>query len=157
MDEGKNMNHDEIRERLCDFLDGELNADERRSIAEHLTVCRECGDSLREWKQLSKAFFPPPHHPTISETELFVKQVMDRLPILDSGAAVWPMNRWFVPALAFSFVAFFLSFIPLRREQEDTSAALLLADSGQAEATKWVLRSEPDTPEDVVGWLLEVK
>ena len=38
---------DQWTNRLSDYLDDELSADDRRSIEAHLTECRDCADTLR--------------------------------------------------------------------------------------------------------------
>ena len=38
---------DQWTNRLSDYLDDELSADDRRSIEAHLTECRDCADTLQ--------------------------------------------------------------------------------------------------------------
>ncbi|MFA5139409.1 MAG: hypothetical protein WC728_09270 [Elusimicrobiota bacterium] len=50
-----------------------------------------------------------------------------------------PAFRWFAPALAFSFAAFALSFVPVRRDP-------FLQDAQEAELAEWVSLQEPGLP-----------
>jgi hypothetical protein len=42
------MEHDDIRHKLSDYLDGSLTAEEKAAIEAHLKTCPLCGDALRE-------------------------------------------------------------------------------------------------------------
>jgi Predicted integral membrane protein (DUF2275)/Putative zinc-finger len=42
------MEHDDIRHKLSDYIDGSIAPGERRMIEEHLKTCRTCGEALEE-------------------------------------------------------------------------------------------------------------
>ena len=131
------MEHDDIRERLSDFLDGELGPEEHRSVSEHLAGCGECRQALEQWRRLSRALFRKPAQPTRAETEVFVSRVMGGIP---SQEPAWPAFRWFAPALGLSFAAFVLSFTLPSQELEDPSTTL------GSEVAEWVSLPEPGLP-----------
>ncbi len=45
------MNHDDVRHRLSDYIDGSLADDEKTAVEEHLKTCSRCGDALKELRQ----------------------------------------------------------------------------------------------------------
>jgi predicted integral membrane protein DUF2275/putative zinc finger protein len=42
------MDHNDIRHKLSEYIDGSVTAEEKSSIEEHLKTCSACGDALRE-------------------------------------------------------------------------------------------------------------
>ncbi len=42
------MEHNEIRHKLSEYIDGSIPAEEKTTIEEHLETCASCGDALRE-------------------------------------------------------------------------------------------------------------
>lgn len=46
------MNHDEVKTRLHDYLDGELSSEERALLESHLATCIECRRELESSRQL---------------------------------------------------------------------------------------------------------
>jgi hypothetical protein len=57
------MEHNDIRHKLSEYLDGSVTAQEKAGIEEHLTSCRECSDALRELQKTIE------HVKTIEEIE----------------------------------------------------------------------------------------
>ncbi len=45
------MKHDDIRDMLSGYIDGEVTAAEKAEIEEHLTTCAECSDALVELRK----------------------------------------------------------------------------------------------------------
>jgi hypothetical protein len=45
------MNHEEIRHKLSEYIDGAITAGERAEIEQHLKTCTECTDALHELKK----------------------------------------------------------------------------------------------------------
>ncbi len=45
--------HEEWTDRLSDYLDGELSAEECRDVEAHLRECAHCSDVLNELKRLT--------------------------------------------------------------------------------------------------------
>jgi len=44
--------HEEWTDQLSDYLDGELSADERRLVDEHLVTCASCAAVLNDLKRV---------------------------------------------------------------------------------------------------------
>ncbi len=42
------MDHNDIRHKLSEYLDGSVTAEEKSSIEEHLKTCSACSDALHE-------------------------------------------------------------------------------------------------------------
>lgn len=70
------MNHEEIRERLGAFCDGELPEKERVVLSAHLSGCAKCRQTCEDWKRIAAALFIPS---AISPSESFVSRVMEKL------------------------------------------------------------------------------
>jgi anti-sigma factor RsiW len=45
------MDHNDIRHKLSEYIDGEVSPDEASAIEEHLRTCTECSDALRELRK----------------------------------------------------------------------------------------------------------
>jgi hypothetical protein len=45
------MNHDDIRHKLSDYIDGAVSAKEKTEIEEHLKACTKCSDALAELRK----------------------------------------------------------------------------------------------------------
>src|SRR5574337_941304 len=45
------MNHNDIRHKLSEYLDGSVTAEEKSSIEEHLKSCAACSDALDELRK----------------------------------------------------------------------------------------------------------
>ena len=45
------MDHDEIRHKLSEFIDGAVTSDEKSAIEQHLKTCTECSEALRELRK----------------------------------------------------------------------------------------------------------
>lgn len=93
------MNHDQIRERLDEWLDGALPAAESAAASSHIDSCPECKGEVSRLKRLGSALFraPAPHDPRA--TEAFVARVMARV----EEDAVSPWERFAARVLAPSF------------------------------------------------------
>ncbi len=57
------MEHNEIRHRLSEYIDGSLPAGEKAAIEEHLETCTTCSDALRELQKTIE------HIETVGEVE----------------------------------------------------------------------------------------
>ncbi len=45
------MEHNEIRHKLSEYIDGSIAAEEREAVEEHLKTCASCSDALRELRK----------------------------------------------------------------------------------------------------------
>ena len=52
------MDHNDMRHRLSEYLDGSVTADEKSSIEEHLKTCSACSDALHELQKTSNISSP---------------------------------------------------------------------------------------------------
>ena len=44
-----------VREQLSAYVDGELEAADRRAVARHLASCGECRDAAEEYREIGEA------------------------------------------------------------------------------------------------------
>ncbi len=45
------MDHNDVRHRLSDYIDGEVTPAEKEAVERHLAACRDCADALRELRK----------------------------------------------------------------------------------------------------------
>src|SRR5574341_1754537 len=57
------MDHTEIRHKLSEYIDNSVTPEERAAIEQHLGICMECSDALRELQKTVE------HIKTIDEVE----------------------------------------------------------------------------------------
>ena len=138
------MTHDEMKNKLEAYFDGELPAAENQEIAAHAENCVDCRKVLVTWDAVRRAFSKAKNLPP---SENFVQSVIGRIEELEKPAPEpvkheWPVLRWFVPALGYSF-AFLLMFAAIVSRQTPTNAeAILMAD--MPEYSQWAV--EEDDP-----------
>lgn len=144
------MTHEQARESLSAFHDGELPEPERALVEAHLASCGECRAALEDWRRLALVFLKPPQLPP---SEAFVRRVMARIGSLERPAVARPwVLPWLVPALGAGLASLFLSVSIAPREPISTES-LLLADAGEAVEIAF-LPLEP-MQEDMLGYALE--
>lgn len=134
------MDHDELRDLLTEYHDGELSPEKRGEVERHLQSCRECGGELGRLRRLARLFKRP-----APASEEFVRGVLARLPAEtgEPSPALW--RPWLAPALAMA------------------AAALLLAlDLGSRNApgvheenAEWGFQGEAPAPEELLALALE--
>lgn len=100
------MRCDELKVELSAWIDGELSADGRARVAEHLRTCRECSEHVRRLQDTSSLVraLPAPSAPaSITEAAMRHVSAMTR-----QGASPRPHRRfsfaWAVPALSAGLV-----------------------------------------------------
>ena len=72
--------NDYVKEWLGAYLDGELSADRRSWVEEHLADCLACQQELLELRALSALLHADPAPAPFLEPEAFSRQVLNRLP-----------------------------------------------------------------------------
>ncbi len=72
--------NDYVREWLGAYLDGELSADRRAWVEEHLASCQACQRELVELRALSTLLHADPVPTPFLDQEMFSRQVVSRLP-----------------------------------------------------------------------------
>ncbi len=122
------MDHEQFRDSLHEYHDGELSPEKRRSLELHLKSCPDCAADLRRLTRLSVLFQRP-----APASEEFVRAVMAGLAAEAPEPALSAWRRWLVPAMALA------------------AAALLLAlDLGQKPSP-----GERDVFEDGADWVFQ--
>lgn len=151
------MEHDQAEDLFSDLLDGRLRGEDGRAVEEHLSGCARCRDSLREWERLRSGVFHAPVRPGGIETEAFVRALMARLPagVEEPEDSLTLDRRWLVPAMSFAFAALVLSFVPIRAATNEPVSVLLSEDGASSGVLSWAGRAAPETPEELVGFLME--
>jgi anti-sigma factor RsiW len=151
-------NHEQIRQRVYAYTDGELPEAEYRAIQTHLEGCPDCRAAAARWATLAVAFFQPPAPPP-SSSDLFVRRVMARVEAeRRESLSVWEGAwRWLVPALGVGVAALALVVTTPRDDFSSPVSidALLLAsrvDNGMF--NEMMQKDAPDT-ETVLGLALE--
>lgn len=106
------MNHDEIKNQIFEFSDGECDGIEKGEIDHHLRRCQQCSAALQQWNHVKKILFTKPHVP---DSPAFVERVMrqfDNPSSITSGSLFWDVFRrpavWVPASVALGVVVFFL-------------------------------------------------
>lgn len=109
------MEHDKALERLDEWLDGELEAEESASLSRHLDGCEACRKEAALRKRLGESLFAPlpaggplaASHP--AKNEAFVARVMARVEA--ESAPLWTrlLGRALTPALGLGLAALLFS------------------------------------------------
>jgi len=93
------MNHDQIRGRLDEWLDGALSPAESSAASSHIDACVDCRNEVSRLKRLGAALFAAPAPVDPRSTEAFVARVMARV----EEDAVSPWERFAARVLAPAF------------------------------------------------------
>lgn len=103
------MEHARARERLDEWLDGELPADEAAALSRHLDACAECRGEAALKRRLGAALFAPEPPPDPRATEAFVRRVMSR--VEEDAAPAWRRlaGRALAPALGLGLAGLLLA------------------------------------------------
>jgi anti-sigma factor RsiW len=95
------MNHDEWRERLSQFLDGESSAEEIQQVQAHLASCPECRTTMQAWEAVGASVR---WAAVVELPSTFAADVRDSLVEREETSVVWgaiePLARRAVEALA---------------------------------------------------------
>lgn len=113
------MKHDEIKNKLEAFHDGELPKEESREIALHAESCAECRSALEDLGRLKTALS---RAAKVEPSESFVARVMGSLPEeakpLPKIITVRPRPflRWALPLAGYAFALLLIVFVLMPRE-----------------------------------------
>ena len=134
------MTHDEWRDLLHGFRDGELAGPEKAAVQGHLEACRECRLELERWERLAAGLLKP--LPPASEG--FVARVMAGIEDEERAAEPAQAGWWLAPSCALAAGLFLL----LWSGTVNAPAAelLLLADGSD-----WVFSPQEPGPDDVLA------
>ncbi len=99
------MTHEQIQERLGEWLDGELSSAESADASRHIDACQACKADALRLRRLSSSLFMAPAPADPRATEAFVARVMGRL----EAETVSPWERfaalWLAPAFGLALAA----------------------------------------------------
>lgn len=127
------MTHEEIREGLSDWLDGELDAAASSETEAHLAACAACRGDAARLRALGRALFRAPAPADPRATEAFVARVMARV---EAGSVpFWERlaARVLAPALAVALAGLVLAIsMPGPDEDAPLGVAAVSADALEA-------------------------
>lgn len=125
------MTHDQILERLDEWLDGALSPADSAAASTHIDACGACKAEVARRKRLGTALFRAPAQADARSIEAFVARVMARV----EADAVAPWERFaarvLAPALGLALAGLIVA-ISLPSADEDASplgAAMVDADA----------------------------
>ena len=145
------MNHDEWRERLSRYLDGEATAEESGLVQAHLASCAECRATIQGWESVGASVR---WAAVVELPSTFAADVRDALVEREESSMVWgaiePLARRAVEALAV-IVIVVLSLEILMPKTEalavDRTISSVSSDSGAAQV---LLQNKELTKTDVL-------
>jgi anti-sigma factor RsiW len=142
--------HEQTKNKLFAFYDGELPVAERREVAAHLEICPACREEHRRWSAAAALFFRP-SQPQASEA--FVRRVMARVeaeahPSPFSGLFAW---RWLAPAVGAGLAALALTVLVPRDDSPISTETLLLASAVENGG----VAQELPSADEMLGFTLE--
>jgi anti-sigma factor RsiW len=129
------MNHEQIQERLSEWLDGELDAADSAAASRHIDSCAACKSEVLRLRRLGEAFFQAPAAADPRSTEAFVARVMGRV----EAESVSPWERFAARFLAPAFgLALAGLLFTLSAPRADADAPLGVAVSVDADSVAGV-------------------
>lgn len=134
------MTHDEWRDLLHGYRDGELADPEKAGVQGHLEECRECRLELERWERLAAGLLKP--LPPASEG--FVARVMAGIEEEEREAKPAPAGWWLAPSFALAAGLFLLLW---SGTVTAPSAELLLL----ADGSDWAFSQREPGPDDVLA------
>ena len=145
------MKHEEIKDLLSDYHDGELSGAEKAVVATHLAGCADCRAELACYGKAEELIRAATRRPTSFETETLVSAV--RRQVEPAPEIAWlgrhlASPRWAVPAFTVAFAALVMTVRasqvkPVQPVHDDPSEAMLISqDDGQTYA---LMTSAPET------------
>jgi anti-sigma factor RsiW len=105
------MEHEQALEKLDEWIDGELAADESAALSRHLDACADCRREAALRKRLGEALFAPLPPEDPRKTEAFVRRVMGRVEAESVPAWRRLLGRALTPALGLGLAALLLSIL----------------------------------------------
>lgn len=112
------MTHEQIQERLSEWLDGELSPAESAAASVHIDSCSVCKGEVLRLRRLGEALFAAPAAADPRSTEAFVARVMARV----DAESVSPWERFaarfLIPAFGLALAGLLIS-ISLPRVDPD--------------------------------------
>jgi anti-sigma factor RsiW len=151
------MDHNQLKEKLTGFYDGELTPEERSAVSAHLGECSSCQAEVNQWKKLSATFFQTnPRRPS----EAFVQKVMTRINSSPSANSQelkpWSflMSRWAFPATVGLALAGFLFLTLMPVEERITSTDVLELSTVATNIPSELLSSQPTESHETLRYIV---
>ena len=125
------MNHEQAKDLLSEWLDGELDAAAGAAVSAHAASCAACGTESARLRRLGPALFAAAAAPDPRATEAFVARVMARVEADSVSAWERFAGRVLTPAFGLALAALLLGiYLP----SADADAPLGVTASVDADA-----------------------
>lgn len=151
------MNHDEIKNNLFLFHDGEIKGEAANLISDHLLTCSECENVLSAWNDQMALL----KNSTPEFSEAFVERVMNSIAAIEPSLT-WLQkvdqfitSKWFFPAFVSAALAgfiFIMSYAPYDETNKLEDTMLLTHKTANVPA-QW-LSNEPVRETQLLGYIM---
>ncbi|MCB4756951.1 MAG: zf-HC2 domain-containing protein [Elusimicrobia bacterium] len=152
------MEHEDIKEKLILFFDGELPMNEQQIVRQHVESCTKCREELAIWNEIDKRLVASASAAIRNEdTEEFVRRVMDKLPRPRTMQSIlhWNYSNWWKLAAIGAVSTIILLFVGLPRKTTVSVGAMLLADQYSQDKSQLFLRTEEPKTEELAALVWE--
>ncbi|MHB2025981.1 MAG: zf-HC2 domain-containing protein [Elusimicrobiota bacterium] len=152
------MRHEDVRDLLDVFRDGELDPDAQSEVSSHLESCPFCREENSRRRALALAVFPSVQTPDAGQTEVFVRAVMSKIPPEPIIRADWKkswrmgVEWWLIPSLGLALAALIAS---LRLSEPSAVVSIdsqILMGSRGRRVTEMVLPPDPARSGDLLAF-----
>ena len=94
---------DKFKLQFSDYLDGELPQVQRKELDDHLSICWDCAETIKQIKIIQESLR---NIPTIATGPDFEHRLHDQLHNLSGGGNIFPltMQNWKLPAMGSAIV-----------------------------------------------------
>jgi len=134
------MNHQDIQERIFEYIDGEIPPEGQMAIDAHLLRCPECRTILEGWRQTKATYLDPL---TVQPSKAFITNVMRDV---RSWEAPEPwlcrllrpvFTRWAIPAMSLSMAGFAMALLYAVQPVNKAGDGLILGGQTTSVTTEW--------------------
>jgi hypothetical protein len=103
------LNCDKFKMQFSEYLDNELPLSQRKEVDDHLAVCVECSEILRQIKIVQQSLRQLPR---VSASPEFEKKLHEQIFLNPSKPNIFPLplQNWKIPAMGTALVAATVSF-----------------------------------------------
>ena len=149
------MDHNDIRHKLSDYIDGSVSAREKAAIEEHLKTCSKCGDALNELQKTVE------HIKTVEEVDppaWLTQKIMAKVRAEAEGkknifqrlfyplSVKLPLEAMAVMFLAVTAFYIYQNIEPSQKFAEAPPARVAKNETGRATGPSPRLKQVPQTP-----------
>jgi len=137
------MNHEEVKEQLSAYLDGELDAPIAEAVERHLRECSECRDELRSLKRTVSMLRSLPRAKAPNDLLERVRVGISSPPAeVSRGERIFRWSRKFVPLLAAAGILLVLAVGYMKVERGRTISSVAVEQELPAKAITGVAIKE---------------